>query len=404
MLLSDTPRGQNWLRNFPLDEQAAARLLLDSILLVGQDALRESMTALIEEVANKLDTPIALIPVRELAPGQAYYQPGKDAKPRILLPNSFPGSEAIIASILHGVRRAQSGTNPFVAAPSLKNMRDARCKTVLLVDDFAGSGNRIASFLKGYRKHPTLRSWSSYGCIEYHVAVFSATPKAKAKLDKVFGPDNVHIYSICPTIANRRWEAREEDAVRKMCGRYQSSAIYCHALGYDATGALIAFSHSAPNNLPVILWQQHRAGYPGWQAFFNDKGVPSDIHSLFGKTDDERRRASALARMRQKNLASLAWAQLPSTQIADMVLVLAAASRRAKAPPQIAELTGLSVPDVERALKLCQGLQLIDRRLHLTDSGRAELDHARTIRLLADDFQLNGSTDPYYPQQLRAGR
>ncbi|MBX9858362.1 MAG: hypothetical protein K2Y20_02085 [Sphingomonas sp.] len=100
MLLSDTPCGQNWLGNFDVAERESAALLLDSIELVGQDALQIGLSGLIESLADSLPNPIALVPVRELAPGQRYFQHGRDAPARLLLPQSFPGSEAIVAAML----------------------------------------------------------------------------------------------------------------------------------------------------------------------------------------------------------------------------------------------------------------------------------------------------------------
>lgn len=404
MLLSDTARGRRWLGNFDLTEQAAATLLLDSLELVGQDALRDGLLELVEQLGTALPPPIALVPVRELAPGQAYFARGRDAKARLLQPKSFPGSEALVANILSGARRAAAPHNPFVGAPSLTNMRDARCRSILLVDDFSGSGGRIMDFWRGFRAHPTLRSWLSYHRIDYHVAAFAATERAFRRLQRAFGGDNVHLHRMCPTLDACKWDEAEGAAVVRLCHDYRSTAMACPALGYGGTGGLLAFSHSAPNNLPVILWQQFRAGHPGWQPFFLDKGVPEDIRPYFTMTDEERRRRSALERLRQPKLTRVDWTQLASTEAQNMMLVLAAVARRPRDKHMLAQLTGLSLPAVQRATDLCTTLDLIDRSLHLTDRGRSELRHAKKISLPGDDLELSGSSEPYYPRQLRAGR
>ena len=105
MLLSDTPWGQLWLNNFALSDRATASLLLDALQLVGQDALRDGLLDLISGLPNRLETPIALVPVRALAPGQFYFPHGRNSKPRLLLPQSLPGSEAVIANILTSAPR-----------------------------------------------------------------------------------------------------------------------------------------------------------------------------------------------------------------------------------------------------------------------------------------------------------
>lgn len=403
MLLSDTARGERWLGNFTLAERASATLLLDSIELVGQDELRNALLDLIETLADELPTPIALIPVRELSPGQRYFQAGRDAKARLLLPQSFPGSEAIISNILNAARRAMDKVNTFVGAPSLKNMRGAQCRSILFVDDFAGSGGRIQSFYKDFRAHPTLRSWKSYHRIEYHVACFAATQQAVRRLERTFGKGHVHLHRMCPTLSTQRWDDDELNTVTKLCRDYHSTAIACSPLGYGDTGGLLSFSHCAPNNLPVVLWQQFRAGHPHWEPFFFDKGVTDDIRPLFAKTDEERRRESAFRRLGQIKLARVDWSQLPSQDTQNMMLVLAAIARRPRDKNLIAQLSGLSLPAVRRSIDLCTGLGLVARGLHLTDRGRAELRHAKKISLPGDELTLNGSDEPYYPSELRAG-
>ncbi|MEP9358767.1 hypothetical protein [Sphingomonas sp. KR3-1] len=404
MLLSDTPRGLNWLGNFDVAERESAALLLDSIELVGQDALQIGLSGLIESLADSLPNPIALVPVRELAPGQRYFQHGRDAPARLLLPQSFPGSEAIVAAMLNGVRRAAGVKQPFVEAPSLKNMRGARCRTILLVDDFSGSGGRIKTFYRGFKAHPTLRSWLSYQRIEYHVACYAATPLAFRNLQRTFGEEHVHVHTMCPTIGTRKWDEDQIQRIKRLCTTYASTAIQTSPLGYGDTGGLLAFSHSAPNNLPVILWQMFRAGHPGWAPFFLDKGIPDDVRALFSLTDRDRQRASAVRQLQQPRLSLIDWSQLRSQDTQDMMLVLAAIARRPRDRHLVAQLTGLSLPAVRRAADLCTTFKLIDRSFHLTDRGRAELQHAKKITLPGDDFLLNGSDEPYYPRQLRAGR
>jgi hypothetical protein len=164
-----------------------------------------------------------------------------------------------------------------------------------------------------------------------------------------------------------------------LCERYRSTALETPALGHGGTGGLLAMSHSAPNNLPVILWQEYRAGYSGWQPFFLDRGVPDQIRPLFTMTDDERRRASALRRLGQQKLEQVDWAQLGSADAQKMFLVLAAAARRPRDRHAVADFTGLSLLEARMAIDLCIALQLLDRSLHLTDRGRAELHHARKI-------------------------
>jgi hypothetical protein len=112
---STTDRGQRWIENFDPKDRPTASFLLDSIEFIGQDTLRAALIALVHQLAQILPTPIALVPARELGPNQSYFGKDRNARPRLLLDNSFPGSEAIIANIAGSVRRQRQSAGPFVA-------------------------------------------------------------------------------------------------------------------------------------------------------------------------------------------------------------------------------------------------------------------------------------------------
>jgi|SRR5579863_1443942 len=196
---SETSRGKKWLSNFEGADQPAARLLLDSLDLVNQNKLRSGLQTLVQEIAKSIPTPIGLVPVRQLGPNQSYYKSSnRNAKPPMLLSTSFPGSEAIVANIAGNLRRQKRNRGPFVATPSLKNLRDSCCRSILFIDDFSGSGDRIVKFHQQYRSHATIRSWESYKLIQYHVAAFAMTRSAYDRLSRQFGPKNIHVVRMCP--------------------------------------------------------------------------------------------------------------------------------------------------------------------------------------------------------------
>ncbi|WP_425532030.1 phosphoribosyltransferase-like protein [Ancylobacter koreensis] len=199
MEVSETLRGRNWLSNFAPEQQVVAKRLLDAVELVGQDQFRNGLVRLISGLPKKVQKPIALVPVREMAPGQNYFGPDKNASPRLLNSGSFPGSEGIVANVLGALRRQNGNEGAFVAAPSLKNMRAARCRTILYVDDFSGSGKRILDFHRSFMTSKTMKSWKSYGLVKFHVALFAATPHAREVLNFTFGDQNVHVVTLPPT-------------------------------------------------------------------------------------------------------------------------------------------------------------------------------------------------------------
>jgi hypothetical protein len=401
---SETDRGHKWLSNFKDEDQPAARLLLDSLEFVGQDQLRNGLLQLIESLAEKLPSPIALIPARELEATQSYYSlKNRDAKPSLLLPNSFPGSEAIIANIAQSLRKQQRNKGPFVASPSLRNMRSAKARAVLYIDDFSGSGKRITKFHEAYRRHPTIKSWESYKLISYHVA-YAMTPTAHDRLSKLFGSDNIHVARICPTFSTQNWTSEEHENVERVCREYTCWGKQGYELGYDKSRGLLVFSHSAPNNLPAILWQLDARTSAHWSPLFPDRSVPSDLSPLFEESTYGARLTSSLHRLAQTRLARGDWRDEASPELKNVLLVLAAMARRPQNYVRIAELTRLSYREISAIVESCRGWHLVGTMgLRLTDEGLAELRHAKGISLTDEKATLKGSTEFYYPRSLRVG-
>jgi hypothetical protein len=401
---SDTPRGMAWLANFEEDEQVAARLLLNGLDLVGQDRLRTDLTALIESLATQLPPTIALVPVRELAENQSYYRGDRNSTPSLLLPGSFPGSEAIVANLAGSLRRGEQSAGPFVATPSLPNMRAARCRTVLYVEDFSGSGGRILNFDRGFRRHPTIKSWLSLKWIDIHVALFAATERALARLEAHFGVDRVHVHRICPTFESRPWTRDEREGVRALCRKYRGAAEYIGPYGYQDSKGMMAFVHSVPNNLPPVLWQRRGLRVGRWSSFFQGQSVPTELHPLFGDALPEQRAEDSLLRLGQQRLAKGDWRGVAGGDTTRILLVLAALSRRPADITRIMDLTGLAASEVRDIIVACRKWALVGDTLRLTDAGLKELGHAKSVKLRDEIPVLHGSDDNYYPRSLRVGR
>ena len=54
-------------------------------------------------------------------------------------------------------------------------MRTKHVGRIVVVTDFVGSGKRVREMLEAFRAVATLRSWRSYGLIEFHVVAYSGT-------------------------------------------------------------------------------------------------------------------------------------------------------------------------------------------------------------------------------------
>jgi hypothetical protein len=402
---SDTERGKAWLDNFAEDEQVAARLLLDGLDLVGQDRLRADLTTTIGRLAETLPAPIALVPVRDLDTSQSYYpMHSRDARPQLLNSTSFPGSEAIVANLAGSLRREAENDGPFVAAPSLRNMRAARCRTVLFIDDFSGSGDRVLAFDRAFRRHPTIKAWLSRKWIKIHVVVFAATGGAAYRLSQHFAADRVHVHRMCPTFDDRAWTGSERSAVEKLCRDYYLPTSKAEAYGYKNSRGLMAFLHSVPNNLPPILWQGGRRRRRGWRSFFLNQAVPSDVFPLFGDASPEQRADETLMRLGQQRLALGGWRTAAGAETTRVLLVLSALSRRPATIARVMSLTGLANSETVAILRACRGWGLVGVTLRLTDAGLKELAHAKGITLRGEIPTLRGSDESYYPRSLRVGQ
>lgn len=129
-----------------------------------------------------------------------------------------------------------------------------------------------------------------------------------------------------------------------------------------------------------------------------------DIIQLFDAPSRTKKLKASLSRLGQPRLATGDWHKDATPELKEVMLVLAAISRRPMDEMRIAELTGLSDWEISQILASCRRWDLVaPKLLRLTDKGLAELAHAKGISL-SERILLNGSDLPYYPRSLRVGR
>ena len=386
---TDHPRVAKWLENFSSARRDAAALLVDSLRLVSGTDLRREMGVLLTRLATDLPGPIAAFPAREVAKGEAAHGDGRDGGYTLISP-CLPGSDAIIAQFLTVLDRRPATARTILWEQGLSEMRRTRAPTVFLVDDFSGSGSRLVEFERALRRHPTIRSWASGGLIQFHVAAYAATASAIATLERRFGPDRVHVLHPCPTFAGAGWTPEQLADVEELCRggparkkvarRRRGRPAEDFTFGFRGTRALIAFEHTAPNNLPRILWKTAE----GWNSLFEYKTVPDDLLGLFTMTPGPDREPHAGAEGARR-----------LERVIDLV------AHRVKTPVRIAEAAGVSIAEATRLVALAKSLGLVGTSGRLTDAGMSELKRRRG----ADPQRvLPNHDDFYYPTQLRAER
>lgn len=148
---------------------------------------------------------------------------------------------------------------------------------LILIDDFIGTGNSTLTFLEGDEKNEGLFHYLISQSILPSFAILSiiinTTGKDRLnhkyphifisaeKRDKVFSPPSVFGYR--PRML----------PIREMCYKYGKSFGFPKSkseLGFENSQALVAFSHTTPNNSLPILWSAKNNWIPLYPRFGED--------------------------------------------------------------------------------------------------------------------------------------
>jgi len=166
------------------------------------------------------------------------------------------------------------------------------------------------------------------------------------------------------------------------------------ATGYAHGGALIAFARGVPNNAPPIL---HKRGY-GWAPLFPAR-VTSATRRHFSTAQDVEAVRTHLVEMRQARLAEAGHIASAKPHTQNLLMVLAALSRPPREAEAISRKTGLTVLEVEAALKAALKNAWVDGQYRLTDLGHAQLHQARKVP--PEDPVAAKAPPFYFPSSLR---
>ncbi|HUR06903.1 MAG TPA: hypothetical protein VM347_30465 [Nonomuraea sp.] len=394
---SETSEGQQWLTNFAVDEQHAAALLLDSLRVISSSRFRIAMLEALDAAISEFDGPVGMYPVRELITDGKHDFPPLD-EPYV----ATPGSEGIAGNVIRDVIGRWPVPDRAASYPSLEELRDRRVRTLLMVDDYSGTGNQVAQYVDAWLAHPTIKSWHSYGFVRVHVLLLAASASAQQTLqDHRFITSVRHLerglgFDTVP------WTEEERAAIVELCRRHALNRRY--ALGYGGTAGLLAFHHTVPNNLPQILWQAPGKKRPDWVPLFGDRRMSAqfqaEVDDYRPETDPQR----IATIIRQERLGKALDGRTSATA-RNFLLVLGAIEKGYREPERLSDLLGFSLTTTRRTLEACQALKLLDGAHRLTTAGHAELRHARNRPPLPEPgFPDAGSDDPYYPRSLRGAK
>lgn len=405
MKASETETGRAWLSNFGAIDVPTATVLLDGLRFAGLDTLHNGLTDALERMESKGHAQQAtlLLPERNLGDFKkefsrnpesaiAYenFMPGADLE-------VTPGSEGLIGGILRDfVKEGKGSETPWISPDAdLEEIRERRCRSIMLVTDYCGSGNQVLRLAAAILRNPTIRSWRSRHYIELEVLAFAASPAATRRLAAARSIDKVHSIEPAPTIDDAPWRSEVREAVIDLCKRERRTKRYS-ALGYKNSGGLFATARSAPNNLPALFLQAPE----GWHPLFPGRRVTAKVATdLAGSkpSEDLRQAADRVGQIRIGRNVRLEYMRPESR---DLLQVLVSIHRRRKEVLELAIELGRPVANIEALFLALRELGFVDHSFAITPAGRDELD-AQKQALRRTTANLESSDEVYYPRSLR---
>lgn len=309
-----------------------------------------------------------------------------------------PGSEAFLGSVIRDLAGSQPGGASEWLHPgsSLEQLADAKCRSIVLLSDYAGSGTQLARYTRALIRNPTLRSWHSGRLIKIYAVSFAATDLAIRKVRREIYIESFAVDILAPSFSSTAWSESERQTIQRICEQYAFSDRRSEALGYKSSMGLFATDSTVPNNLPVILRQTG----PGWCPFFDERVMPPELLSTIVGYTSEISADRILEYARQPRLGRAIGLASRSREQKVLLEVLALASRRTVQVSYVAGFLNLGLKQAESVVRFLQSAALLSEDGKITALGLEELAVAkRKPRKLA--AQLEPSADSYYPESLR---
>jgi len=414
--LSQTDEGINWIKQFDSDDQDVAVSLIDHMRLVAHKELFSELENLIVQRAKIVGGRIGLYAEREMKmdsekePLPLFEQRvinshlrayGKGPLPIEPIDQSKPpevGSEGLVSNLITQLCRKHSDI--FFHHPGPDRIREKKIKSFFLVADFIGSGKRARNYLSAAWKVASVKSWDSFKLMKLEVVAFSGTERGVSLVEKHQSEPTVSLVLACPTVET---EFDEEDArlVRGLCIKYDPiKRDLIESLGFRGTGALIAFAHGCPNNVPRILHKSSKR--TNWAPLFPQR-VTSEVNSIFGEQYDNKILLKRLQRMHETQLANGEWYDQTDDDGRLLVLLLASLKKGPRFNDAISRNTGLTIPEIKIFISKLTEWGWINDDRRLTNDGHKELSYVRGKKGFSKVLP-SVPEESYYPQQLRAPR
>ena len=393
-MLSNIPATQDWLSQFLPQDRPVACKLLDELVYIPTDRVISDLKLVVESILKQYES-AAIYPIRELLSEDESYFSLTDAvePPTMQHGQATQGSEAFVSNVITRLNRSLQakvilenvgiGKHKIQASPSISTIRDKKIKTLILIDDLIGSGDRTRDFLEAVYRHPSIKSWVSAKYLKIIVVAFMATNKGKKSVEKWCKNEikaKLLVINECPTLHSL---PNTED-IFDLCIRYANNKEK-YPLGYDTTAVRVIFGHSAPNNIPAILYRTAKKYRPkstlitvfptSWTPLFPRRDVPEQLKAqiltkkkTFSINDSIRLLLNQLEQTtslsKDKSLQILAW----------------------------------PIADWDRYVDLCLKLNMITKngdQLKITDQGKVELEVLNRMK-----YAIEFNDKNYYPSLI----
>jgi hypothetical protein len=202
----------------------------------------------------------------------------------------------------------------------------------------------------------------------------------------------------CPTIDGAF--SKNAPRIKDICGRYDPISNHPYwSLGFGGVGALIAFAHGCPNNVPRMLYSS-KENHP-WVPLFAGRVTAASRNDFPNSEQSLSEVRNKLRRLGDEKLADSPWLSRLTDDGRVMLMVLAALRRGPRFDCALSERTGLTISEIGAALAVARELNWIRNDRRLTEVGTDELAQARK-REQQDRVSLPKQAKPVYvPASLR---
>ncbi|HZQ23197.1 MAG TPA: hypothetical protein VFA89_10390 [Terriglobales bacterium] len=226
-----------WLRQFSAADQDLAARILDAVLFIGNQKIHTSF----RELLNSLE---GWDKVKSRRRGRWFFVP-------------FSGSTGESGdSMLHSLRMSTSMSkkqynNLFIHRSELVSKQPSAEDTVVLVDDFSGTGTQACDSWHIFEELLT-------GGPRVVLMLIAATESALARIT-----DETEMEPICAVTLTRRDNLFQADCVHFNEGEKDTILGYCatadrrYPRGFGEAGLLLVLAHRTPNDTIPILHATH---------------------------------------------------------------------------------------------------------------------------------------------------